>query len=77
MEICHIIATYLPTADFLNLREASREFAPIFSSPQFWASRFGFGNDRYWLFEEWNNRESQYWRLLYHLTNDAHIPPEI
>lgn len=73
-EICFQIASYLPTADALRARQASRSFVPIFYSNQFWASRFrGKNAERCWLFEshEWDNTSSD-WRWLYYRTNKAH-----
>jgi hypothetical protein len=74
-EIREAIAVYLPTADVLNLRQASRALVPIFSSQSLWASRFKANADRGFLFEAWNSKESRDWRLLYRRTSDAHSPP--
>ncbi|KAI1426684.1 F-box domain-containing protein [Xylaria sp. FL1777] len=71
-EIIILISLYLPTADALNVRRASGSFLPIFSSQQFWASRFETNADRSWLFEsqEWDKTYDRRW--LYHSTNKAH-----
>ncbi|KAL3494420.1 hypothetical protein BJX62DRAFT_234296 [Aspergillus germanicus] len=43
------IATYQPTADYLNLRLASRVMALIFHGNAFWRSRFRkYGSRRFW-----------------------------
>ena len=74
-EILEVIAIYLSTRDALTLRLASRSFLPIFTSQTFWASRFGRGGDRDFIFEKRNGREKGDWRALYRLGNDIHSPP--
>lgn len=73
VEPCLAIALYLPTPDALNARLASRSFWPIFSSQQFWASRFKGGLERSWLFEVWHLNDVRDWRWLYYCTTDGRI----
>ena len=73
LELCIEIASYLPTADALKARRASRSFQPIFYSQQFWASRFRPDGDRSWLFESRQLGEAQDWRWLCHRTNKSHV----
>ncbi|KAI9872224.1 MAG: hypothetical protein M1830_001894 [Pleopsidium flavum] len=73
-EIREEIAVYLPTADVLSLRRASRALVHIFWSQPLWASRFKATSDRGFLFETRNSKESRDWRSLYRRTNDAHRP---
>ena len=50
-ELLEVIALYLPTTTALDLRLASRSFVPLFSSFQFWRSRFHPDGERGFLFE--------------------------
>lgn len=78
-ELCIAIATFLPTADVLRARLASRAFWPIFYSQQFWASRFAPSAplsiaDRAWFFEAHRAQPPHGdWRWLYRRTNDASL----
>lgn len=89
-ELCCAIATYLPTADLLNARLASRSFWDTFASQQFWASRFNGGRsagaERSWLFEALSGTigpagapgrgvTTRDWRWLYRRTVDARLGP--
>ncbi len=81
-ELCTAIAAFLPTADVLSARLASRSFWNMFDSQQFWASRFrGLTSERSWLFEAAQELERtggtrrRDWRWLYHRTTDAHLGP--
>ena len=62
------IATLLPTHDFLNLRLASQFFVPVFYQQNFWATRFGPGSERCWLFETQRWNRALDWRRLYRRT---------
>ncbi|KAH6845721.1 hypothetical protein B0I37DRAFT_447567 [Chaetomium sp. MPI-CAGE-AT-0009] len=74
MELCSVVAEYLPTSDVLNSRHASRSFWHVFHSEQFWVSRFRGNSDRSWLFEVRDCKTaSRDWRWLYHCTADRHI----
>lgn len=74
-EIREGMAVYLSSADVLSLRRASRAFVHIFSSQNFWASRFKANADRDFFFETQNSQECRDWRSLYRRTNDALGPP--
>ena len=74
-EIREELAVYLPIADVLSLRRASRAFVHIFSSQPFWASRFKANSERGFLFETRNSREPRDWRSLYRRTNNVYSPP--
>lgn len=76
-ELRGMIATLLPTSDFLRLRQASRAFAPLFACQSFWASRFMPTGERGWLFEVWNERKPRDWLALYRRTNDARLSPAL
>ncbi|KAH6621557.1 hypothetical protein B0J18DRAFT_450642 [Chaetomium sp. MPI-SDFR-AT-0129] len=65
-ELCSLIARYLPTADALNLRLASRRFWHIYDSQQSWLSEIHTHDAR-------PKRASlPDWRWLYHRTANAH-----
>lgn len=70
-EILEAIAVELPTPTALNLRLVSVSFLPLLSSGMFWASRFQVRQERGFLFEKWNNRDTTDWLSLYRLTSDA------
>ncbi|KAH6621152.1 hypothetical protein B0J18DRAFT_457717 [Chaetomium sp. MPI-SDFR-AT-0129] len=78
-ELCIAIATFLPTADALRARLASRAFWPVFYSQQFWASRFVPSTplsiaDRAWFFEAHHAQPPHGdWRWLYRRTSDASL----
>ncbi|KAK4141964.1 uncharacterized protein C8A04DRAFT_38624 [Dichotomopilus funicola] len=80
-ELCSLIARYLPTADALNLRLASRRFWHIYDSQQFWVSRFKGNSDRSWLSEVHahdarpKRTSPPDWRWLYRCTTNAHRMP--
>ena len=73
-EILEAIAINLPAGDALNLRLASKEFLPLLTSQIFWASRFGPGREREFIFEK-RNKEPRDWNTLYRRTNYAQSPP--
>ncbi|KAH6637196.1 hypothetical protein F5144DRAFT_209027 [Chaetomium tenue] len=74
LELCSVVAEYLPTSDVLNARHASRSFWHVFHDQQFWASRFRGGLDRSWLFEVRDDKTaSRNWCSLYRRTIDSHI----
>lgn len=75
LELCSAVAVHLPTPDALNARLASRSFWPVFSSQQFWASRFRGSSDRSWFFEARDLNDVRDWRWLYHRTTDGRIGP--
>ena len=75
VELCLVIALYLPTPDALSARLASRSFWLIFSSQHFWASRSKGGLDRSWLFEAWHRNNVRDWRWLYHRTTNNRLTP--
>ncbi|SPQ17694.1 1c2a8415-dfe9-42a5-b2b2-c766cd78b923 [Thermothielavioides terrestris] len=74
-EICAAIAMYLPVADMLRARLASRAFWPIFHDQQFWAAQFKQSGERSWLFEARRDALPRDWRSLYRQTSDARIGP--
>lgn len=73
LELRSEVASYLPTADFLNGRLALRGLWDIFESQQFWSTRFlGHGAERSWVFESHDlARSGRDWRFLYRQTCDA------
>ena len=73
VELCSAIVIYLPTPDVLNARLASRSFWYIFSSQQFWGSRFRGALDRSWLFEARHFNHVRDWRWLYYRTTNSRI----
>lgn len=79
LETREVIAGFLPTASFLNLRLATRAMAIIFDSTGFWKSRFYPNEERGFLFwllglQENNPRYRRMdWRLLYHATNTVRV----
>jgi hypothetical protein len=71
VEIREHIATYLPTVDFLALREASRSMTNLFHSQHFWRSRFSIGQERGFLrYLLRKPKPETDWRLLYMYTTD-------
>lgn len=73
-ELLLVIAVYLPTDDFLRLRQASKCFYYVFDSQTFWASRFAVNADRDFLFEMWGQKGPRDWRALYHSTKGCNSP---
>lgn len=73
-EILDEIIMYLPTADALRCRYASRDLARTFFSQRFWATRFGTNGECSFLFEiQAVNKSPRNWRSLYHYLNGANI----
>lgn len=71
IEIRLQIATYLPTVDFLSLRQSSRAMVVIFEFQSFWKSRFSVNGDRGFLnclLTDPRKHESRDWRLIYRCT---------
>lgn len=71
IEIRLQIATYLPTVDFLSLRQSSRAMVVIFEFQSFWKSRFSVNGDRgvlNCLLTDPRKHESRDWRLIYRCT---------
>ncbi|KAK2816040.1 hypothetical protein FQN49_008043 [Arthroderma sp. PD_2] len=74
-EIIEAISINLLIPDILSLVQASKSFHLILTSQAFWASRFGPGKDRDFVFEKRNCREPRDWAKLYQLTNRSLCPP--
>ncbi|EGX90678.1 hypothetical protein CCM_07098 [Cordyceps militaris CM01] len=70
-ELRMYIAALLPTRDVLAMRLASPLFTPMFHEQRFWATRFGPGSERSWVFESRGWDWSTDWRRLYRQTNLA------
>jgi hypothetical protein len=71
VEIRLQIATYLPTVDFLSLRQSSRAMVVVFEFQSFWKSRFSVNGDRGFLnclVTDPKKYESRDWRLIYRCT---------
>ncbi|TQW07179.1 hypothetical protein V2A60_000803 [Cordyceps javanica] len=74
-ELLFMIAAQLPTRDYLNMRLASRSFIPLFHDRNFWATRFGPGSERSWVFESRQWDRAIDWQQLYRDTSCAHRSP--
>ncbi|KAJ5569630.1 uncharacterized protein N7459_009060 [Penicillium hispanicum] len=72
LELRENIAMSLPTTDYLALRFVSRAMQIVFSSQQFWKSRFHLDGDRGFMnyLLAWKPFVKD-WRLIYHCTNTA------
>ncbi|KAH8693827.1 hypothetical protein BGW36DRAFT_361663 [Talaromyces proteolyticus] len=73
VELCEMVAVHLPTRDYFVLRSVSRAMVPIFSSTNFWRSRFLINEERgylHYMIQRLANYERNQidWRLLYHCT---------
>ncbi|KAF4980135.1 hypothetical protein FZEAL_3799 [Fusarium zealandicum] len=76
-ELLEMVAIPLTTVDFLNAREASRAFWPMFHSKLFWASRFTPLAERPWLFEMRYIKNHDDWRWVYSSTKDSCSSPAL
>ena len=76
IEIRLQIATYLPTVDFLSLRQSSRAMVVAFEFQSFWKSRFSVNGDRGFLNSLVTNsrkHESRDWRGFTVIVGEAGI----
>ncbi|OJJ49415.1 hypothetical protein ASPZODRAFT_140316 [Penicilliopsis zonata CBS 506.65] len=74
LEIREVIATLLPTRDFLSLRYTSRAMGSVFTVAAFWRTKFDINQDRgflHYMLEQLPAKDQQRmdWRLLYHCTS--------
>ena len=76
-EVREIVASFLPIEDALNLRAASRSFAPLLTSQAFWASRFKPRHERGHVFEALQDSNVNDWITLYQCTSPCHAPPAL